>query len=105
MEKEIDPFDESVEDLSTYLEPYQNNPYGEKVNLSNAEKKMDYWMVGLFILFIYSFSFFSFFSFFISFFSFFSFFSPTPHSRKEHNCYCIENIRHDILYRNINYTI
>lgn len=32
-----------------------NNPYGEKVNLSNEEKKMDYWMVGLFILFIYGF--------------------------------------------------
>lgn len=33
----------------------QNNPYGEKQNLSNEEKKMDYWMMALFVLFIYGF--------------------------------------------------
>ncbi len=32
-----------------------NNPYGEKESLGNQEKKMDYWMVMLFILFIYGF--------------------------------------------------
>ena len=33
----------------------QNNPYGEKKNISNSERQMDYWMVALFILFIYGF--------------------------------------------------
>lgn len=33
----------------------QNNPYGEKQNISNSERKMDYWMMALFVLFIYGF--------------------------------------------------